>query len=229
MKRLAIAFLLLPALSGCGFYGTYAVIRDEAVKTEEIAYRTLMASEIMWTEATYNSLLAEVAVRDPLANTDDAMIETISVSVTSSTDPMPKTIMLTETHRNSGVFRGSVALVRTFDMWTGDPLKPTAKQIAVNADQDAVTLEAVYQAQRGEVKALASYIEPPMLFGTALDADGLSPLPGATVLLSGGPEVRTTTARTDGTYAFYGLGSGTYTISVMQDGVPVGQSRVYNR
>jgi hypothetical protein len=189
----------------------------------------LSAAEIVWTAPTYNAFAAEVAVRDPLANRDDRARETVTVVVRSSSDPAPQTITLTETDRASGVFRGAVPLVRRFDAVTGDPVVAAPGQLLVNADQDDVRLEAVYAAPRGPLIAESQFIEAPMLFATALDADGVTPLPGAPVTLEReGEPLRSTKARADGTYAFYGLASGSYAVVVHKNGLPLGQLLLFS-
>lgn len=229
MTRLALALLLLPGLAGCGFYGSYSVLREDVVRAEERSLRLLSAAEIMWTEAVYNGLKAEIAVRDPLANQDAGTRETVTVLVGSSSDPATQSLTLTETGGDTGVFRGSVALVRRFDAATGALVAAASGQLLVDADQEAARLEAVYAAPRGRLKAEVLFIEAPMFFGTARDLDGVTPLPGATVTLErGGKAIRTTRARADGTYAFYGLESGSYAVVVQKDGELLGQSLLVN-
>mgnify|MGYP002403356406 CR=1 FL=1 len=229
MKRHALALLLLPMLAGCGFYGSYANLRDLSVREEERSQQLLSAAEITWSAAIYNDFAAEVAVRDPLANRDDRTRETVTVVVSSGSDPATRSITLTETSPDSGFFRGPVTLVRSFDAETGAPAVADSDELLVNADQDAAWLGAVYEASRGTLQARAQYTEPPMVFGTAVEADGVTPLPGATVVLErDGTVLRSTTARADGTYAFYNLDPGSHEVVVYQDGAPAGQTVVVN-
>lgn len=229
MKRHVMSALLLSVLTGCGFYGSYAAVRDEAVQAAKDDDRRVAAAEIRWTEATYHALTAEVAVRDPLANRDPLERETVAVSVTSATDGTTKPVTLRETASDSGIFRGTLSLVRSFDERSGSPISPGDTRFVVNADQEAARLVAAYAARKGRITAEASYVEPPMLYGQAVAADGTTPMPGASVALErDGVALQTTTARSDGSYAFYDLLPGEYSVKVSLDGVPSGQSKLFN-
>lgn len=191
--------------------------------------RRIDAAQLRWTEASYHALEAGLAVRDPLANQDPATRETVSVSVTSATDGASKPVILLETAPDSGVFRGSLALVRSYDERSGVPVDAGETRFAVNGDEDAVELKATYTARKGLLTATASYVELPMVFGQALTDDGTTALPGASIALErSGMPLQTTTARPDGSYAFYGLEPGAYTVKVSLDGNLIGQSKIVN-
>lgn len=228
MKRQLLALLCLPSLSGCALYGAQEAISYASNLDRAESLRLGQPPEIMWSEATYNAFGAHIVVKDPRADLSKSVRDTLTVRISSSTDPTVKSFTLTETSPRSGIFVADVALVRSFDD-AGQAATVTEAQILVNADQDAARLEAVYAASAQTLKAQATYVEPPMHFGIARDADGVTPLPGASITIDrNGIPLRTTVARADGSYAFYGLPSGSYTISVTNQGAPVGQSKVFS-
>lgn len=228
MTRTVLAVLMLALLPGCGLYGSYDALRYAGEREAEEAKRLDQPAEIMWTESIYNTLDATIVVKDPRASLSETAPDTVTVSVRSSTDETPKAVTLTETGKHTGIFRGSVALARSFGE-DGLPVASLADRLLVNADQAEVRLEAVYTSSKGMLQAQSTYIEKLMHFGVALEADGVTPLPGATVTLArSGLLLASTISRPDGTYAFYGLAAGSYTVTFSQNGVPVGQSKVYN-
>lgn len=219
----AITLIALPLLTSCGLWGAYAPIRYLAPGPA--------SAEIRWLKSSTSDLTADVEVRDARANAKPDVAEQVTVKVFSGTDPGGKQLTITETGPNTGVFRGSVPLVRPFDPQTGVPLTIGAERLAIFAEGDPTgdPLEAAYVGPTGVVRAQAVYMEPSSTVIGHLEWPDGRACPGAEVLLEGDNGFKTTTvSRPDGNYALYGIPAGTYQMTATKDGATVQRTKIVN-
>lgn len=221
--RRTLVLLCLCGVTGCGLWGAYAPIRYQTPAPA--------SAEIRWIKSSISDLTADVEVRDARANADPGVAEKVTVKVYSGTDIAGKPVAIAETGPNTGVFRGSVSLVRPFDPQTGVAMAVGAESLAIFAEGDPAgdPLEVAYLGPTGVVKAQAVYVEPrSTVIGHLEWPDGRA-CPGAEVVLEGADGFRrTTTSRSDGNYAFYGVPSGTYQMTATKDGATVERTKIVN-
>ncbi|MBO9541176.1 carboxypeptidase regulatory-like domain-containing protein [bacterium] len=215
--------MALVALVGCGLWGSYDPIRYTSPAPP--------SAEIRWIKSSVSDLAADVEVRDVRANTKPDVVEKVTVVLSSGTDKAGKSLTLVETGPNTGVFRGTVALMRPFDPQTGAALPIGGERLAIFAEGAPAgdPLEAAYSGPAGLVKANAVYMEPnSTVIGHLVWPDGRA-CPGADVVLEGDNSFRMATrSRADGNYAFYGVPMGTYQMTATKDGATVQRIKIVN-
>lgn len=218
-----LALATMGGLAGCGLWGAYAPIRYQSPAPA--------SAQIRWIESSVSDLTADVEVRDERANTNPAAVDRVTIKVYSGTDLAGKQLVIAETGPNTGVFRGSVSLVRPFDPQTGVPLAIGAEGLAIFAEGVPAgdPLEAAYAGPTGVVRAQAVYKEPNSTVIGRLEWPDGRVCPGAEVVLEGPDGFRRTTiSRSDGNYAFYGVPKGTYQMTATKDGATVERTKIVN-
>ena len=173
---------------------------------------------------------ATVTVTDADLNTNANNAETTTVRVTSAhTDPSGETITLTETGNDTGVFTGTFGFERPFNSTQATPITPGNGQVGVYAEatQTAETVTVTYHDAAtadqvaADATATANYQEPPStVSGRVQDRDTGQAIAGAGLLLfsAEGAFVDEAVSRSDGSYAFYEVASGTYNIVLGRQG-----------
>jgi hypothetical protein len=108
-----------PNLIGMKFMIYY---KDEADANGNTVFASVTGTIKSWDgqvsfEKQYYNIgdVVTVIVKDPDANKDPNMIETVTVTVTSDTDPIGQTITATETGPNTGVFVGRIQIVGAYE------------------------------------------------------------------------------------------------------------------
>ena len=131
------------AQHGDGLTVTYIDECDAAGRTNVRVYASATIKQYTGTvefdRDTYNLTdTATITVTDPDANTNPSLIDSVSVKVSSDTDPGGLTLTAAETGPNTGVFTGTLTFSETMTMGTtlrvtlGDTI--TAKYTDENAD-----------------------------------------------------------------------------------------------
>jgi len=108
-----------PKLIGMKFMIYY---KDEADANGNTVFASVTGTIKSWDaevsfEKPYYNIgdVVTVIVKDPDANKDPNMIETVKVTVTSDTDPIGQTITATETGPNTGVFVGRIQIIGAYE------------------------------------------------------------------------------------------------------------------
>jgi len=177
--------------------------------------------------------MATVTVTDADLNTDANSRQTVTVKAQSATtDPTGETIALTETGNNTGVFTGTFGFERPFGSTQATPITPGNGKVGVYAEA-TVTREAITVVYHDELNAdlqamdvttTATYEEPySTVSGVIRDQVSGQPIAGAAVVLFDRNDQRVDEAvsRSDGSYAFYGVPDGVYTLVAKRQGFVV--------
>ncbi|MBM3270899.1 MAG: carboxypeptidase regulatory-like domain-containing protein [Candidatus Sericytochromatia bacterium] len=165
----------------------------------------------------YTGLAGVVAltVVDPGANRDPATAESLVATLRSEAEPAGEQATLIETTPGSGTFVGSIRLERVF------AADGSARQIASNgriaAYAEGGVATASLTATYGALGGTALYTEPPSTVTGIVSVGGV-PSGGSGLVLSGGALSRSTTSRSDGSYAFHDVPPGTYTLVAARNG-----------
>jgi hypothetical protein len=96
--------------------------KDEADANGNTVFASVTGTIKSWDgqvsfEKTYYNIgdIVTVTVNDPDANKDPSKIETVTVIVTSDTDPIGQSITATETGANTGIFTGRIQIVGAYE------------------------------------------------------------------------------------------------------------------
>jgi len=100
----------------------YIYYKDEADASGNTVYQSCSGQVKSWDgvvtfDKSYYNVgdIVTVTVTDPDANTDPNTVQTVTVNVYSSSDPVGQTITATETGANTGVFQGKVQISSTIE------------------------------------------------------------------------------------------------------------------
>jgi hypothetical protein len=172
-----------------------------------------------------------VTVTDADLNLRGDVVEKATVRVTSAnTDTAGETLTLTETGPNTGVFTGTFGFERPFDSTQATPITPGNGQVGVYAEATVIQ-EEIHVTYRDDADAqgqavdwidAAIYQEPYSTLSGVVQSGG-QPVAGAAVLLfdTQNRKVGEAVSRPDGSYAFYNVPDGTYSLTAFGTGFQI--------
>ncbi len=200
-----------------GTPGGSAVLTAKAGAKSATATLTIQSPPVSveFDPASYVGVGTSVRIRvfDGRRNTDSASISTLQTTIASRVDDRYEPVALKETGVATGIFEGTVALARLF----GDEGKYRAPvsqdgNVAIYAEGGVAEdqLTAAYSDGFTTLRATASFVEPTSTVTGIVRTSGVA-APGALVSLTAGTNfLRETVTRSDGSYAFHDVPSGTY-------------------
>lgn len=163
---------------------------------------------LFWEAGSVSTLSARLFARDPGANRDSSVAETLTVRVESFFEA--EELRLAETAPNSGLFGGEIPLERVYGE-DGELLtKPQNGKVAVCADGGIP--DSPVEAKAGGRESQTRYREPASTVTGRIEENG-TPFAGAEVTLAKQGFLRKGKTRADGSYAFYALSEGTYVLT----------------
>lgn len=175
--------------------------------------------------------MGTVTVTDADLNLQKDLAERITVQVASAnTDPVGETVTLTETGTDTGVFTGTFGFERPFDSVQATPIVPGNGKVGVyaeatvNREEIRVTYHDAANAQGQAVQRTdtAVYQEPYSTLSGVVQSGG-QPVSGAMVLLfdAQNQPVGQAVSRSDGSYAFYDVPEGLYSLTAVRAGYQI--------